>query len=171
MLPAGWSKAGVSTLQGKGTSDRCSVGSYLEPIQCGMGGHPWEQTAQAGSPKQLCFWRRWGGTTHPCASRSWPGWGQPYSLVFCAGRAAAPWRGSQWLVWGPKHLDFWVNSSPCVQSSAPGSAVPLAEHEAGSCVLGGGDPGARGRSQEEEVPQLSAKEGAPSLDSSYYLHA
>lgn len=47
-----------------------------------------------------------------------------------------------------------------MQSSAPGSAVPSAEREAGPCVLGG-DPGVRGRAQEQEVPQLSAREGAP----------
>lgn len=37
MLPAGWSKAAVSRLQGKERSDKCSVGLYLDPIQRGMG--------------------------------------------------------------------------------------------------------------------------------------
>lgn len=38
MLPAGWSKAAVSRLQGKGTRNKCSVGSYLDPIQVGREG-------------------------------------------------------------------------------------------------------------------------------------
>lgn len=47
MLPAVWSKTAVSMLEGKGTSDKCPVGSYLDSIQHGMGGH-WEQPAEVG---------------------------------------------------------------------------------------------------------------------------
>lgn len=78
---------------------------------CGIvpGPHPaWDGSRMLRQGAQSsCAWRCWGGTTYPCASRSWLGWGQPYSLVVCAGKAAAPWMGSQWFG-GPK---IWASES------------------------------------------------------------
>lgn len=102
MLPAGWSEAAVSMLQGKGTSDKCCVGSYLDPIQHGMGGHPGSRLPRQGA-QSSCAWRCWGGTTYPCASHSWPGWGQPYSLL-C--RESCSSLGGLTVVWGPENLGF-----------------------------------------------------------------
>lgn len=102
MLPAGWSEAAVSMLQGKGTSavwDRTWTPSSVgwegtlgadcrgrEPKAAVLGGAGEEQRTLV-----LLTAGRAGGSP----------------TAFCAGRAAAPWVGSQWFG-GPK---IWASES------------------------------------------------------------